>query len=150
MGRDSLTKRLTDGTSKDTNNGLIRGTATHRRTEGDYMGVLLDTVSLDDWRDVVAGGGARLACAIPCRQARGAPSPLTVVVQQLNGADPLVEKLAIPANPSGQIPEPASTRRFRGERKGADRCGTYRKTVHRGNPRIASNGAGISERRWKR
>ncbi len=28
----------------------IKGTATHRRTEGDYMGVLLDTVTLDDWR----------------------------------------------------------------------------------------------------
>ena len=33
---------------------FIRGAGTHRRTEGDYMAVLLDTVSLDDWRDVVA------------------------------------------------------------------------------------------------
>jgi hypothetical protein len=34
---------------------LIRGSANHRRTEGDYMGVLLDTVSLEDWRGVVSG-----------------------------------------------------------------------------------------------
>ena len=32
---------------------LIRGHAAHRRTEGDYMGVLLDAVTLEDWRDVV-------------------------------------------------------------------------------------------------
>lgn len=31
---------------------LITGKAAHRRTESDYMGVLLETVSLDDWRDV--------------------------------------------------------------------------------------------------
>ena len=34
---------------------LIRGVGTNRRTEGDYMAALLDTVTLDDWRDVVAG-----------------------------------------------------------------------------------------------
>ena len=34
---------------------LIRGTAKRRRTEGDDMGVLLDSVSLDDWRGVVTG-----------------------------------------------------------------------------------------------
>ena len=33
---------------------LIRGHAAHRRTEGDYMGVLLETVTLDDWRAVVS------------------------------------------------------------------------------------------------
>ena len=32
---------------------LIRGHAAHRRTEGDYMGVLLEAVTLDDWRAVV-------------------------------------------------------------------------------------------------
>ena len=32
---------------------LIRGHAAHRRTVGDYVGVLLDGVTLDDWRDVV-------------------------------------------------------------------------------------------------
>jgi hypothetical protein len=32
----------------------IKGTFTHRRTETDYMGVLLDTVPLEDWREVVS------------------------------------------------------------------------------------------------
>jgi hypothetical protein len=31
----------------------IKGAFTHRRTEADYMGLLLDTVSLEDWRSVV-------------------------------------------------------------------------------------------------
>ncbi len=58
---------------------LIRGTCTHRRTERDYPSVLLDTVTLDDWRDVVTAtpgtgqerrpGGPRLAGAIPGREA---------------------------------------------------------------------------------
>lgn len=84
---------------------LIRGTATHRRTEGDYMSVLLDTVTLDDWRDVVQGalqeakGGdpqARtwLAQYLIGKPEGKAPTPLTVVVQQLNGVDPLIDKLA--------------------------------------------------------
>ncbi len=84
---------------------LIRGHATHRRTESDYMGALLDTVTLDDWRDVVAGtlqaakGGdaqARnwLAQYLIGRPEGKAPTPLTVVVQQLNGVDPLIDKLA--------------------------------------------------------
>jgi hypothetical protein len=35
---------------------LIQGHATHRRTQGDYMGaLLLDTATLEDWRD----GGRR-------------------------------------------------------------------------------------------
>ena len=84
---------------------LIRGHATHRRTEGDYMGALLDTVSLDDWQDVVKGalqaakdGDAQarnwLAQYLIGRPEGKAPTPLTVVVQQLNGADPLVNMLA--------------------------------------------------------
>ena len=84
---------------------LIRGHATHRRTERDYMSVLLDTVTLDDWRDVVAGalqaaksGDAQartwLAQYLVGRPEAKAPTPLTVVVQQLNGVDPLIDKLA--------------------------------------------------------
>lgn len=85
----------------------IQGHATHRRTEGDYMGVLLDAVTLDDWRGVVAGalrdakGGdpqARnwLAQYLVGRPEGKAPTPLNIVVQQLNGADPLIERLAKP------------------------------------------------------
>ena len=91
--------------NKKRTSGLIRGHATHRRTESDYMGALLDTVTLDDWRDVVAGtlqaakGGdaqARnwLAQYLIGRPEGKAPSPLTVVVQQLNGVDPVLDKLA--------------------------------------------------------
>ena len=32
----------------------IKGTFTHRRTEADYMGVLLDAVPLEAWREVVS------------------------------------------------------------------------------------------------
>ena len=74
----------------------IQGHATHRRTEGDYMGVLLDAVTLDDWRGVVTGalqaakGGdpqARnwLAQYLVGRPEGKAPTPLNIVVQQLNG-----------------------------------------------------------------
>ena len=84
---------------------LIRGHAVHRRTEGDYMSVLLEAVRLEDWRAVV--NNARTLAQTGNPQARSwlaqylmgkaagsAPTPLTVVVQQLNGADPLIEKLA--------------------------------------------------------
>ena len=86
----------------------IQGTATHRRTEGDYMGVLLDAVTLNDWRSVV--NGALQAAKSGDPQARNwlaqylvgrpegkAPTPINIVVQQLSGADPVVEKLAKPA-----------------------------------------------------
>lgn len=86
---------------------LIPGTAAHRRTEGDYLRALLDTVTLDDWRDVVANtlqaakGGDAVARAwlghyLVGRPATNAPSPLTVVVQQLGGKDPVVDRLASP------------------------------------------------------
>ena len=87
---------------------LIRGHAAHRRTEGDYMGVLLEAVTLDDWRAVVnsakalAQGGdpqarAWLAQYLMGKAVGSAPTPLTVVVAQLNGVDPLVNRLAAPA-----------------------------------------------------
>ena len=86
---------------------LIQGRAGHRRTEGDYMGVLLETVTLDDWRGVVSTAKAAakagdpqartwLAQFLMGKPAGNAPTPMTVVVQQLNGADPLGEKLAKP------------------------------------------------------
>ena len=84
---------------------LIRGTATHRRTEGDYMGVLLDTVTLDDWRDVVQGAlqeaksgdpQARtwLAQYLIGRPESKAPTALNVIVNQLTGNDLVVNRLA--------------------------------------------------------
>jgi hypothetical protein len=85
----------------------ITGTFTHRRTEADYMGVLLDAVSLKDWRDVVteavaaakagdAGARAWLGQYLVGKPGATALAPLAVVVPQLSGRDPLVEKLAMP------------------------------------------------------
>lgn len=98
---------------------LIRGHAAHRRTEGDYMGVLLEAVTLDDWRAVVINAKAQAKVGDP--QARAwlaqylmgkpvgsAPTPLTVVVQQLNGADPLIDRLAQRAIHSVQFPDSES------------------------------------------
>ena len=95
---------------------LIRGHAAHRRTEGDYMGVLLEAVTLDDWRAVVnnaktlAQAGdpqarAWLAQYLMGKPAGSAPSPLTVVVQQLNGADPLIDRLTRETIHSAKFPD---------------------------------------------
>jgi hypothetical protein len=79
------------------------------------MGVLLDTVSLDDWRDVVAGtlqlakqgdpqARAWLAQYLVGKPEAKAPTPLTVVVQQWSGTDPVAEKLARPLIDRGRFP----------------------------------------------
>ena len=71
------------------------------------MGVLLDAVTLDDWRGVVTGalqaarGGdpqARnwLAQYLVGRPDSKVPTPLNILVQQLSGSDPLVERPARP------------------------------------------------------
>ena len=83
----------------------IQGHATHRRTEGDYMSVLLDTVTLDDWREVVTGalqaakGGdpqarAWLGAYLVGRPESKAPTALNVIVNQLTGNDLVVNMLA--------------------------------------------------------
>lgn len=97
----------------------IKGEPAHRRTEGDYMGTLLDAVSLEDWRGVVAAAltaamagdataRAWLGQYLVGKASNAAPTPLTVVVQQLSGNDPVVEKLARPhidrlENPVSQL-----------------------------------------------
>ena len=86
---------------------LVKGTAAHHRTESDYMATLLDTVTMEDWQDVVshallsakqgdAQARAWLAQYLVGKPAGKAPTPLTVVVQQLNNDSPLVNKLAKP------------------------------------------------------
>ena len=98
---------------------LIRGHAAHRRTEGDYMGVLLETVTLDDWRAVVsnartlaqagdAQARAWLAQYLMGKAVGSAPTPLTVVVQQLNGVDPLIDRLAQKTIHSMKFPDSES------------------------------------------
>lgn len=34
--------------------GYVKGAARHRRTENDYMGAFLETVTLNDWQEVIA------------------------------------------------------------------------------------------------
>jgi hypothetical protein len=86
---------------------LILGTFTHRRTESDYMGALLEAVTLEDWRDVVnqavqdAKAGDKTARDWLARYLVGAPkgnapTPMNVLVQQISGTDPLAERLAKP------------------------------------------------------
>ena len=86
---------------------LVKGAAAHHRTESDYMATLLDTVTIEDWQDVVsnallsakqgdAQARAWLAQYLVGKPAGKAPTPLTVVVQQLNNDSPLVNKLAKP------------------------------------------------------
>jgi hypothetical protein len=80
------------------------------------MGILLDSVTLDDWRDVVTGalqaakaGDAQsrawLAQYLVGKSIAKAPTPLTVVVQQLNGADPVVDRLSSHVITELQFPE---------------------------------------------
>ncbi|MBK8071795.1 MAG: hypothetical protein IPK34_07120 [Ramlibacter sp.] len=80
------------------------------------MGVLLDAVTLDDWRSVVTkaktlaqAGDSRarawLAQYLVGKPAVSAPTPLTVVVQQLNGTDPLIERLTRETVHSIKFPE---------------------------------------------
>lgn len=71
------------------------------------MAVLLDAVTLEEWRSVVTAtvaaakagdtsARAWLAEYLVGKPSATAPAPLTVVVQQLSGRDPVIEKLAHP------------------------------------------------------
>jgi len=93
----------------------LHGTVTHRRTQESYVGAMLDEVSEDDWRDVVraavreakagdASARAFLSAYLIGRPAATAPTPLTVVVQQISGADPLVDRLARPELARAKFP----------------------------------------------
>jgi hypothetical protein len=93
----------------------VKGSAKHRRTQNDYMSTLLDTVSLDDWKEVVTStlqaakdgdSSARmwLAQYLVGKPEGKAPTPLTVVVQQWSGEDPVASKLAKPIIDRAQYP----------------------------------------------
>ena len=77
---------------------------------------MLEAVTLEDWREVVNAAKVRakngnpqtrawLAQYLMGKPAGTAPTPLTVVVQQLNGADPLIDKLAQKAIHSVKFPD---------------------------------------------
>lgn len=86
---------------------MLRGSATHRRTQSDYMGALLDRVTLETWGDVIdatvakakegdAQARAFLAAYLVGKPVHEAPEPLTVTARRLSGDDALVAKLAEP------------------------------------------------------
>lgn len=90
---------------KQQQESFIKGSAKHRRTEGDYMSTLLETVTLEDWQEVIsstltaakqgdAQARAWLGQYLVGKPAGKAPTPLTVVLQQLNGENPLINRLA--------------------------------------------------------
>jgi hypothetical protein len=107
----------------------VQGRFEHRRTEGSYMATLLESVTLDDWRDVVrstmaaakagdASARGWLAQYLMGRPSATAPAPLTVVVQQLSGRDPLVERLAAPHVSAIQYPAMHTDDRMEGAIQG--------------------------------
>lgn len=86
---------------------FVKGTTPHRRTESDYLGVLLDAVTLDEWREVVNGAlqaakegdataRAWLTQYLIGKPGANTPTPLNVVVQQWSGSDPVASRLAQP------------------------------------------------------
>lgn len=90
---------------------LIQGTATHCRTELDYMGALLDTVTIDDWRQVCEGamelaktGDAQsrawLGQYLIGQAASKAPTCINVVVSQLQGENKVLDTLTRVLTPS--------------------------------------------------
>lgn len=73
----------------------INATATHRRTERDYMATLLDAVTLDDWQDIIAAtveaaknGDAQargfIASYVMGKPEAKAPAAINVMVGQLD------------------------------------------------------------------
>jgi hypothetical protein len=92
---------------------MLRGRATHRRVQHDYMGALLDRVTLETWGEVIdatvtkakegdAQARAFLATYLVGKPAHEAPEPLTVTARRLSGADALVERLADPIQQRGE------------------------------------------------
>lgn len=83
---------------------MLRGHAKHRRTQSDYMGALLDRVTLETWGDVIdatvtraKGGDAQarafLAAYLVGKPAHAAPEPLAVTAARISGDDALADKL---------------------------------------------------------
>ena len=102
-------------TRKTNTEPMLRGRAKHRRTQSDYVAALLDRVPLETWGEVVDAAVAKakqgdaqarlwLAHYLVGRPASEAPTPLTVMVQQFSGHDPLALTLAKPAIDRARYP----------------------------------------------
>jgi len=92
-------------TRKTETEPMLRGRASHRRTQSDYMGALLDRVTLETWGEVIdatvakakdgdAQARAFLAAYLVGKPAHDAPEPLAITAARISGADALVDKLA--------------------------------------------------------
>lgn len=91
-------------TRKTETEPMLRGRAKHRRTQSDYMGTLLDRVTLETWGEVIDATVTRakdgdaqarsfLAAYLVGKPAHEAPEPLAVTVARISGDDPLADKL---------------------------------------------------------
>jgi hypothetical protein len=91
-------------TRKTETEPMLRGRAAHRRTQSDYMGTLLDRVTLETWGDVIDATVARakdgdaqarafLAAYLVGKPAHAAPEPLAVTAARISGDDALADKL---------------------------------------------------------
>jgi hypothetical protein len=94
-------------TRKTESEPMLRGHAKHRRTQTDYMGTLLDRVTLETWGEVIdatvakakdgdAQARAFLAAYLVGKPAHDAPEPLAVTAARISGDDPLVSALGEP------------------------------------------------------
>ncbi|MBN8737657.1 MAG: hypothetical protein J0H27_15500 [Xanthomonadales bacterium] len=95
-------------TRKTETEPMLRGRAAHRRTQSDYMGALLDRVTLEAWGEVIDATVARakdgdaqarafLAAYLVGKPDVKAPAPLEVTAARISGNDALADKLAKPA-----------------------------------------------------
>lgn len=91
-------------TRKTETEPMLRGHAKHRRTQSDYMGALLERVTLETWGDVIdatvtrakdgdAQARAFLAAYLVGKPNLLAPTPLAVTAARISGDDPLADKL---------------------------------------------------------
>lgn len=91
-------------TRKTETEPMLRGHAKHRRTQSDYMGALLDRVTLETWGDVIdatvtrakdgdAQARAFLAAYLVGKPDVKAPAPLDVTAARISGDDALADKL---------------------------------------------------------
>ncbi|MGH8115428.1 MAG: hypothetical protein ACREPS_10325 [Rhodanobacteraceae bacterium] len=95
-------------TRKTETEPMLHGHAKHRRTQSDYMGALLDRVTLETWGDVIDAAVAKakdgdaqarafLAAYLVGKPTHDAPEPLAVTAARISGDDALIATLAKPA-----------------------------------------------------
>ncbi len=83
---------------------MLRGRAPHRRTQSDYMGALLDKVTLETWGEVIdatiakakdgdAPARAFLAAYLVGKPTTEAATPLAITAERISGDDALADKL---------------------------------------------------------